>query len=103
MLQADLEILPVLEGHLNAPLPGGARAMVRVVNVVAAIPQAPAAEALARISLNEELDESVRRAAQQALAKRSARQEPPRQNQTGGPDGDPLVLAGIRATRQSRR
>jgi len=73
MFRPDLEILSALEEYLNAPVPAGPWAMVRVVGVVAAIPQAPAAEALARISLNETLHESVRNAAQEALAERSFR------------------------------
>jgi hypothetical protein len=73
MFRPDLEILSALEEYFNAPAPAGPWAMVRVVGVVAAIPQAPAAEALARISLNETLHESVRKAAQEALAERSSR------------------------------
>jgi len=73
MFRPDLEILSALEEYFNAPAPAGPWAMVRVVGVMATIPQAPAAEALARISLKETLHESVRKAAQEALAERSFR------------------------------
>jgi hypothetical protein len=72
VFQPDPEVLSALEEYFSAPAPSSIWAMVRVVKVMAAMPQAPAAEALARISLNENLDESVRRAAQEALVARSS-------------------------------
>jgi HEAT repeat protein len=87
MFRPDLEILPALEEYCNAEAPADPWAMVRVVGVVAAIPQAPAAEALARISLNEKLNRSVRKAAQEALAARSSRNGAGSRH-TGLPSGD---------------
>jgi HEAT repeat protein len=72
VFQPDPEVLCALEEYFSSPATSSIWAMVRVVRVMAAIPQAPAAEALARISLNEKLDESVRRAAQDALVTRSS-------------------------------
>src|SRR5260370_10464935 len=73
IFRPDLEILSAPEEYFNAPAPSDPWAMGRVVAVVAAIPQAPAAEALARISLIAKLDQSVRRAGQEALAPPSFR------------------------------
>jgi HEAT repeats len=86
MYQPEPEVLPILEEYFNAPAPAGVWAMVRVVRVVAVMPQAPAAEALARIALNQKLDESVRKAAQGALAARSFQNGPAPQKQGSGPD-----------------
>jgi hypothetical protein len=92
MFQPDPEVLSILEEYFSAPQPAGVWAMVRVVKVVAAMPQAPAAETLARISLNQKLDESVRRAAQEALAVRSFRNGTTPQNQVSVPEeGPPFV------------
>jgi HEAT repeat protein len=90
MFRPDLEILSALEEYLNAPAPAGPWAMLRVVGVVAAIPQAPAAEALARISLNEKLHGSVRKAAQEALVARSSRNGAAGSLQTGPANDDHL-------------
>src|SRR5215469_4240982 len=87
MFRPALEILSALEEYFHAPAPADPWAMMRVVGVVAAIAQAPAAEALARISLNEKLDQSVRKAAQEALAARSFRNSAG-SRQTGLPSGD---------------
>lgn len=92
IFQPEPELLSVLEEYFNAPAPAAPWAMVRVVSVVAAIPQAPAAEALARISLNEKLNESVRKAAQQALAARSARTGAAAQHQGSLHEQDTLFV-----------
>jgi hypothetical protein len=76
MFQPNLEILSALENYFSVPRVAGSRAMVRVVNVVAAIPDAPAAETLARIALNDILEETVRQAAREALAARRSVKEP---------------------------
>jgi HEAT repeat protein len=75
IFQVDLEHLPVLEEYFTNAVKATPKAMARVVQVIASIPQAPAGEALARISLNELLDETVRKAAREALARRSATKE----------------------------
>jgi hypothetical protein len=99
MFQPDPEVLSILEEYFNAPAPPGIWAMVRVVKVVAAMPQAPAAEALARISLNQKLDESVRKAAQDALAARSFQASPASRKQETGPDeGIPFVSQHLDAS-----
>jgi hypothetical protein len=99
MYQPEPEVVSVLEEYFNAPEPAGVWAMVRVVRVVAAMPQAPAAEALARISLNQKLDESVRKAAQEALALRSLRNGTAAPSQASGPeDGPPFVRQQLDAS-----
>lgn len=99
MFQPDPEVLSGLEEYFDAPVPAGVWAMVRVVKVVAAMPQAPAAEALARISLNQKLDESVRKAAQEALAARSFQNGVAAHNQATGPeDGPPFVSQHLDAS-----
>jgi hypothetical protein len=100
MFQPEPEIVAVLEEYFDAPEPAGVWAMVRVVRVVAAMPQAPAAEALARISLNLKLDESVRKAAQEALAIRSLRHGTPARNQASVPEeGLPFVSQSLDTAR----
>lgn len=75
MFQMDADSLPILEEHFTTTWPDETRVLARVVELIGTIPQAPAAEVLARISLNEQLHETVRKAAQQALSRRSATKE----------------------------
>jgi hypothetical protein len=82
IFQIDLELLPLLEEYFTNAVKAAPKAMARVVQVIASIPQAPAGEALARISLNELLDAAVRKAAQEALARRSATKEDPPRNRS---------------------
>lgn len=70
--QPDAEILPFLEQCFDAQT-RRARSITSVVHVIAAIPQAPAAEALARIATNGKLDETTRKAARQALQRRNSK------------------------------
>jgi hypothetical protein len=99
MFQPEPEVVAVLEEYFDAPEPAGLWAMVRVVRVVAAMPQAPAAEALARISLNQKLDESVRKAAQEALAVRSLRNGAPAPSPVSEPEeGPPFVRQQLDAS-----
>lgn len=73
VFQPDAEILPFLEQCFDAST-RRARSITNVVQVIAAIPQAPAAEALARIAINANVDETTRNAARQALRRRTAQQ-----------------------------
>jgi hypothetical protein len=83
--QADPEIVTKLEEYFAVPTRAGGRARLSVVHLLAAIPQAAATEALARISLNQKLEESVRRYARQALERR------PINAGNGSSGSDPLV------------
>ncbi|HEY6274047.1 MAG TPA: hypothetical protein VIX19_18860, partial [Terriglobales bacterium] len=67
------EIIPLLEEYFQTPTGRGAGAMIRVVDVLAAMTELSAAEVLARVVVNDGLDERVRQAAQRALTLRTAR------------------------------
>ena len=71
--QPSPEMIPLLDEYFQTPTGRGAGAMIRVVDVLAAMNEAPAAEVLARVSANAGLDERVRQAAQRALIQRTAR------------------------------
>jgi HEAT repeat protein len=71
--QPSPEIIPLLEEYFQTPTNRGPGAMIRVVDVLAAMAEVPAAEVLARVVVNPGLDERVRQAAQRALSQRTAR------------------------------
>jgi HEAT repeats len=71
--QPSPEIIPLLEEYFQTPIGRGAGAMIRVVDVLAAMTEVPAAEVLARVVVNDGLDDRVRQAAQRALTQRTAR------------------------------
>lgn len=71
--QPTPEVIPLLDEYFQTPTGRGAGAMIRVVDVLASMPEVPAAEVLARVAVNDGLDERVRQAAQRALTQRTAR------------------------------
>jgi HEAT repeat protein len=73
MHQADVEILPGLESFFNSCSAKSGRVPRQVINVIAAVPREQAVNLLSRISYNEAVDASLRRAAQEALSLWSAR------------------------------
>ena len=73
MHQADEDSLPGLENFFNSCSARSGRVPRQVINVIAAVPQEQAVNLLARISYNETVDASLRRAAQEALSLWSAR------------------------------
>lgn len=74
--QPSPELIPLFEEYFQSPTRHGPAAMMRVVDVLASINEAPAAEALARVAMKVDLDPRVRQAAQRALAQRTARFTP---------------------------
>jgi HEAT repeats len=83
--QPSPEIIPLLEEYFQTPTARGAGAMIRVVDVLGSMTEAPAAEVLARVVVNAGLDERVRQAAQRALTQRTARFS---RAAEGSPSGD---------------
>jgi HEAT repeat protein len=73
MHQADVESLHGLESFFNTCSAKSGRVPRQVINVIAAVPQEQAVNLLSRISYNETVDASLRRAAQEALSLWSAR------------------------------
>ncbi len=73
MHQADPEGLPGLEKYFSSPAAKNSNMLRLVINVIAAVPQEKAIPLLSKISYDESIDASLRKAAQEALATIAAR------------------------------
>jgi HEAT repeat protein len=73
MHQADAESLLGLEKYFNSFAAKSGKTLLLVINVIAAIPQEQAVHVLSKISYDESVDASLRKAAQEALSACAAR------------------------------
>jgi HEAT repeat protein len=92
MFQADPHSLPGLEAYLASSSSTNKR-MPRIVNVISAVQHDDATNVLSRLAYNELMDPSVRKAAHQALAERSARKPQPCKPSGNNEAGDSMDLA----------
>jgi HEAT repeat protein len=94
MHQADPESLPGLEKYFNSSAARNGKELRMLINIVAAIPQEQAANLLSKISYNESIDASLRKAAQEALSARAARKA----RRSLDPESDNVDLTRLWAT-----
>jgi HEAT repeat protein len=96
IFKADPECLPGLEKCFNAPAFAGGRILGQLINVIAVVQDDAATDLLVKISV-EHRDEWLRKAAEQALSARAAREKlrvMPRNRSQEQPDVEHAPYAG---------